>query len=97
MTDTTDVVLYKCDLCNKSYTIKSSYQSHISLKHKASKASEELENGNKTSRKKRAEAWNTWIENENDNPGMWTRDLDSYLDNRNDGSLAAATSTLHSL
>ena len=90
MTDNTDVVLYNCDLCNKRYTIKTSYQSHMRLKHKASKASEELENGNKTSRKKKAEAWNTWIENETENPGMWTRDLDSYLDNRNDGSLAAA-------
>ena len=90
MTDNTDVVSYNCDLCSKSYIIiKSSYKTHRRLKHKTTKAAEELENGKENSRKKKA-AFNTWIDNENDQPGRWTRDLDSYLENRNDFSLAAA-------
>ena len=90
MTDNIDVVYYKCDHCDKSYTIKSSYQSHLRLKHKAAKAAEELENGNKTAKKKRVGAFNMWIENEHQKPGDWTRDLNSFLENQGDVSLAAA-------
>ena len=95
MTDNTDVVspvpVFKCDKCNKAYTIKSSYQSHMRLKHKANKVSEDIENGSNTSRKKTTSAYKMWTENEVDEmPLMMTRELDSYLDNRNDASLVAA-------
>ena len=89
MTGNTDVV-YKCDQCDKSYSIKSSYQSHMRLKHKADKAADVLENGNKTGRKKNVEANHMWIENENEKLMAWTRDLDSYLENQHDLSLEAA-------
>ena len=90
MTGNTDVVLYKCDLSDKSYTIKSSYHSHLRLKHKAVKSADGLENGSNASRRKKDVALSTWIENEIEDPGMWTRNLDSYLENQNDISLAAA-------
>ena len=90
MTDNNDVVYYKCDQCDKSYTIKSSYQSHMRLKHKTAKAAEELESGNKTARKKKVGAFNMWIENEHEKTGNWTRDLNSFLENKRDFSLEAA-------
>ena len=95
MTDNIDVVspvpLFKCDECNKAYTIKSSYQSHMRLKHKANKVSEDIENGSNTSKKKTTSAYRMWTENKVDEmPLLMTRELDSYLDNRNDASLVAA-------
>ena len=47
------------------------------LKHKAVKATEGLENGNTISQNRKAVALSTWIENENGEPGMLTRDLES--------------------
>ena len=93
MTDNTDVVfpspVYKCDECNKTYAIKGSYQSHMRLKHKANKASEVLENGNNTSKKKPSSGYHMWTENEiGDMPLMLTRK--PYLDKKNDSSLVAA-------
>ena len=99
MTDNTDVVsavpVFKCDECSKAYTIKSSYQSHMRLKHKANKVSEDIENGSNTSKKKTTTAYKMWTENEVDEmPLMMTKELDSYLDNRNDASLMAAAAEI---
>ena len=88
MTGNTDVQPW---LYDKSYTIKSSYHSHLKQKHKAIETVEGLENGSDVSRKKNAESLSTWIENENEYPGMWVSYLCSYLENRNDHSLAAAS------
>ena len=90
MTGNTDVA-FSCDQCNKTYSIKASFQSHMRLKHKSNKASEEAENGGgKSERKKSAPGYALWVENEKDMPMMNTRDLNSFLDNRSDSSLAAA-------
>ena len=90
MTGKTDVA-YSCDHCDKTYNIKSSFQSHMRLKHKANKASEEAEKGRGISdRKNTAPGYALWVENERDRPMMNTRDLNSFLDNRSDSSLAAA-------
>ena len=90
MTGNTDVA-FSCDQCDKTYSIKASFQSHMRLKHKSNKASEEAENGGgRSDRKKSAPGYALWVENEKNMPMMNTRDLNSFLDNRSDSSLAAA-------
>ena len=83
-------VVFSCNICDKSYHIKSSFQSHMRLKHKPNKESD-MEKGTKTTNKKKEEMFYSWVENEKDDrPLMLTRDLDSFLDNRSDSSLVAA-------
>ena len=90
MTGNTDVA-FSCDHCDKTYNIKASFQSHMRLKHKANKASEKAENGGGNSgRKNTTPGYALWVENEKNRPMMDTRDLNSFLDNRSDSSLAAA-------
>ena len=90
MTGNTDVA-FSCDQCDKTYNIKASFQSHMRLKHKANKASEEAENGGgKSDRKTYTPGYAMWVENEKDRPMMNTRDLNSFLDNRGDVSLVEA-------
>ena len=98
MTDTVDVVNpvpeYKCHECNKTYAIKGSYSSHMRLKHRANKVSEDVENGSGgnpyRNKKKTSSAVRIWTENKVDEmPMMMTRELDSYIDNINDAAAAA--------
>ena len=90
MTGNIDVA-YSCDHCDKTYNKKASFQSHLRLKHKGNKASEEAENGGgKSDRKTSTSGYAHWVENEKNMPMMNTRDLNSYLDYRSDTSLAAA-------
>ena len=84
MGPTRNSVIYACNICDKSYDKKSSYQSHMRLKHKPTKESE-VEKGAKVPQKK--SGLGLWIENEVDRPLMLTRELDSFLDNRSDTSL----------
>ena len=95
MTDNTDVVspvpVFKCDKCNKAYTIKSSYQSHMRLKHKANKASEDVQNVSKNTKKTTSSPYFPWIDaDKEERPLLLTRELNSFLDNDNDASLVAA-------
>ena len=80
-------VIFSCNFCDKSYDKKTSYQSHMRLKHKPTKESE-VEKGAKTPQKKSGQG--VWIENECDRPLLLTRELDSFLDNRSNASLIGA-------
>ena len=82
-----NMVIYACNICDKSYDKKTSYQSHMRLKHKATKESE-VEKGAKVPQKKSGQV--LWFENEVGRPLMWTWELDSFLDNRSDASLFVA-------
>ena len=95
MTDKIDVVcpvpVYNCHECTKTYAIKSSYQSHKRLRHRANKVSEDLENVSKTTKKTTSSPYFPWMDTEKDErPLILTRELDSFLDNGNDASLVAA-------
>ena len=80
-------VIYACNICDKSYDKKSSYQSHMRLKHKPTKESE-VEKGDKAPQRKSDRV--LWIENEFDRPLILTRELDSFQDSRSDASLVVA-------
>ena len=83
-------VLYACTMCDKSYDKKSSYQSHMRLKHRAAKEVE-LEKGTKTTQKKKGHGiYYQWIENEKDKNLQRTRELDSFLANKSDANLIDA-------
>ena len=87
MTENTDVV-YECNQCDKKYAIKSSFQSHLRLKHRANKDSEAERaesggNGNPyrlaTGGGNKKKTPEIWVDNERGMPLMTTRDLDSFL------------------
>ena len=80
-------VIFACNICDKYYDKKTSYQSHMRLKHKPTKESE-VEKGTKPNQKKIGQG--LWIENKLDRPLMLTRELDSFLDKRSDTSLVVA-------
>ena len=82
-------VLYDCNLCDKSYDKKSSYQSHMRLKHRAAKEVE-MEKGTQTTQKKKGLIFYQWIENEKNKNLQRTRDLDSFLDNKSDANMLEA-------
>ena len=82
-------VIYACTICDKSYDKKSSYNSHMRIKHRNNKESD-LEKGTKTTQRNRGQAFSQWIENEIDRPLLQTRELDSFLANRSDEDLVAA-------
>ena len=60
-------VIYACTICDKSYDKKSSFNSHMRIKHRNNKESD-LEKGTKTTQKNRGQAFSQWIENELDRP-----------------------------
>ena len=80
---------YACTICDKSYDKKSSFQSHMRIKHRATKESD-LEKGTKTTQRNKGQAFSQWIENERDRPLLQTRELDSFLLNRSDEDLLVA-------
>ena len=82
-------VLFACNLCDKSYDKKSSYQSHMRLKHKAGKEVE-MEKGTQTTQKKKGLVFYQWIENEKDKNLQRTRELDSFLANKSDANMIEA-------
>ena len=81
-------VIFACNICDKSYNKKTSYQSHMRLKHKPSKESE-VEKGTCKANQKRS-GQGVWIENKMDRPLLLTRELDSFLDSKSDTSLVGA-------
>ena len=54
--------VFPCNICDKSYNIKSSFQSHMRLKHKGNKDSD-MEKGTKTTKKKKQGGFFLWVEN----------------------------------
>ena len=84
MTDSSDVV-YSCTICDKSYKIKSSFQSHMRLKHKDMQS--DVEKGQKATQRKTTSAYTISVENEKEQPLMRTRDLDSMLADKSDSTL----------
>ena len=86
-------VIYACTICDKSYDKRSSFNSHMRIKHRNNKESD-LEKGTKTTQKNRGQAFSQWIENELDRPLLQTRELDSFLANRSDEDLVAAAREL---
>ena len=83
-------VLYACNMCDKSYDKKSSFQSHMRLKHRAAKEIE-VEKGTQTTQKKKGQGiYYQWIENEKDKNLWRTHELDSFLANKSDTNLFEA-------
>ena len=88
MTDNDDVV-YACYQCDRTYKIKSSFQSHMRMKHKGNKVSD-IEKGQQGTQKKPISSYSMWVENELEIPHMSTREFDPFLANRSDFDLAIA-------
>ena len=89
LVDRDDKIIYACTMCDKSYDKKSSYHSHMRIKHRATKELD-VEKGNKTTQKNKGILFSQWIENETDRPLLLTRELNSFLDNQSDTSLEGA-------
>ena len=89
MTGTIDVV-YPYTQCDKTYNIRSSFQSHMRQKHKANTKTSDNEKVKQDTQKKSNTGQSFWVVFERERPLMSTNDLNFILANMSDASLVNA-------